>query len=110
TELISKDYCNQLAGSMNWFGANYDSTCRAVPILVHPSHTFEYASSPHLETRIIDAEKLPELREACRSLAKSLAANAAFRSPASVADLLNARGLPAELSAPRFTVRSGVKR
>jgi hypothetical protein len=109
-ELISKDYCNQLAGSMNWFGANYDSTCQAVPIMVHPSHTFEYASSPHPTTKIIDAEKLPELREACRNLAKSLAAKEAFRSPASVAELLKAHGLTAELFVPRFTVKFRVKK
>ena len=110
TELISKDYCNQLAGSMNWFGANYDSTCRATPIMVHPSNTFDFASSPHTMTRIIDAEKLPEFREACRNLAKSLAADGAFRSPAAVAELLKAHGLTAELFVPRFTVRFRVKK
>jgi hypothetical protein len=109
-DLISKDYCNQLAGSMNWFGENYDSTCQAVPIMVHPSHTFEYACSPPPDTRIIDAEKLPELREACRNLAKSLSANDAFRSPVSVAELLKAHGLTADLFVPRFTVKFRVKK
>jgi hypothetical protein len=110
TELISKDYCNQLAGSMNWFETNYDSTCHAVPIMVHPSHSFEYASSPHQTTRIIDTTKLPELREACRNFAKALAANDAFRSSAAVAELLEAHGLTAELFVPRYTVKFRVKK
>lgn len=109
-DLISKDYCNQLAGSMNWFGENYDSTCQAVPIMVHPSHTFEYASSPHPATRIVDAEKLPRLREACRSLANALAVNDAFRIPAAAAELLNAHELTAELLVSRFTVKFRVKK
>jgi hypothetical protein len=110
TALISKDYCNQLAGSMNWFETNYDSTCNAVPIMVHPSDTFEYASSPHPKTRIINTTKLPEVREACRNLARVLAANDAFRTPATVAELLKAHALTADLFVPQFTVKFRVKK
>jgi len=104
TDTICKDYCNQLGGSMNWFTGNYDTTCEATPIMVHPSKVFEYASSPHAKTRVIDKEKLPELREACRKLALALAANDAYRIPATVAGLLDAQGLTADLFVPRFTV------
>jgi hypothetical protein len=109
TDTISKDYCNQLGGSMNWFTGMYGGSCEATPILVHPSKVFEYASSPHPKTRIIDETKLPELREACRKLAQALAANDAYRTPATVAGLLEAHGLTAELFVPRLTVGFRVK-
>jgi hypothetical protein len=109
TNTISKDYCNQLGGSMNWFASQYDSTCSATPIMIHPSHVFEHASSPHANTRIIDSTTLPLLREACRKFAQSVANKDAYRTPASVADLLKAHGLTAELFVARFTVKFRVK-
>jgi hypothetical protein len=109
TGTICKDYCNQLGGSMNWFTGTYDGTCEATPIMIHPSRVFEYASSPHAKTRVIDKEKLPELRDASRKLAVALAANDAYRTPATVAGLLDAHGLTAELFVPRFTVGFRVK-
>lgn len=109
TGTICKDYCNQLGGSMNWFTGTYDGTCEATPILIHPSRVFEFASSPHAKTRVTDKEKLPELREACRKLAVALAANDAYRTPATVTGLLDAHGLTAELIVHRFMVAFRVK-
>jgi len=109
TDTVCKDYCNQLGGSMNWFARMYDGSCEATPIIVHPSKVFEYASSPHAGTRVIDKVELPELRVACRKFAVALAANDAYRTPATVAGLLNAHGLTAELFVPRFTVGFRVK-
>ena len=77
--------------------------------MIHPSRVFEYASSPHAKTRVIDKEKLPELRDGCRKLAVVLVANDAYRTPATVAGLLGAHGLTAELFVPRFTVGFRVK-
>ena len=69
---ISKDYCNQLNGSGEWFTNNYDKTCRYTPILIHPSITFDYDASPKEGTRIINKEKLELLRENIRQFIKSL--------------------------------------
>lgn len=109
TDTITKDYCNQLGGSMNWFASHYDSTCIATPIMIHPSHVFEHASSPHAKTRITDAKTLPLLREACRKFAQSLANKDSYRTPATVAELLAAHGLTADLIIARFTVKFRVK-
>lgn len=57
-ETICKRDCNQLNGSGQWFSNSYDQTCFFVPILVHPSTIFEYAASPHENTRIMNQEKL----------------------------------------------------
>jgi hypothetical protein len=55
---ISKSYCNQLNGSCMWFETKYEISSRYTPILIHPSSTFEYASSPNQNIQIIDNNKL----------------------------------------------------
>lgn len=71
-DTISKGYCNQLNGSGEWFVNSYDKTCTFVPILVHPSKTFQYAASPKEDTRIINGEKLDLLKEAISNFIRSL--------------------------------------
>jgi hypothetical protein len=63
TDTISKTDCNQLNGSGEWFTNTYDSTCKFIPILIHPSKKFEHAASPKSITRIIDEERLALLRQ-----------------------------------------------
>jgi hypothetical protein len=64
--LIDKHDCNQLNGSMNWFSAQYDKTCSATPVMVHPKIVPEHAATLHVDTRIIK-EGLARLIEALRS-------------------------------------------
>jgi hypothetical protein len=71
---ISKDYCNQLNGSCNWFEEKYDNTCSYIPILAHPSNVFEYAASPESTTRIMTKEKLQEFCSSVRDFIKSISA------------------------------------
>jgi Type III restriction enzyme, res subunit/Helicase C-terminal domain len=72
SEKICKRDCNQLNGSAQWFENTYDSTCRYTPILIHLSNKFEYAASPHNDTRIINEEKLALLRDNISGFIKSL--------------------------------------
>lgn len=62
TECISKKYCNQLNGSLIWFETHYPLISKVTPIMIHPYNKFEYAASPHPSVRIINKEKLEELR------------------------------------------------
>ena len=41
TDKIRRRDVAQLSHSMNWFGAAYDASCEATPILVHPSRDLE---------------------------------------------------------------------
>ncbi|MHA2938781.1 DEAD/DEAH box helicase family protein [Vibrio sp. RC27] len=63
SDTINKSYCNQLNGSSTWFENQYDFTSQHTPIMVHPSVKFEYASSPKPTIRIINEQKLQELRQ-----------------------------------------------
>lgn len=75
SDTISKNYCNQLNGSSTWFENQYDFTSQHIPIMVHPSVKFEYASSPMLNIRIINEEKLQELRQNALRFFESISTN-----------------------------------
>jgi hypothetical protein len=72
TDRISKSDCNQLTGSCNWFLRTYDHTCNCIPILVHPSKSFNFDASPNQTTRIIDLDKLDFLRKNIHDFFKSI--------------------------------------
>lgn len=72
TERISKDYCNQLNGSGEWFLRTYDHTSKFTPILIHPSKYFDFDASPNQNTRIIDLDKLDFLRKNIHDFFKSI--------------------------------------
>jgi hypothetical protein len=71
-DTITKNYCNQLNGSGEWFVNKYDSTCNYTPILVHPSTKFENAASPKRTTKIIDKNKLALLCKNVSAFIKAL--------------------------------------
>lgn len=72
TNSVSKSDCNQLNGSGEWFLRTYDHTCKFIPILVHPSKSFNFDASPNQNTRIIDLDKLEFLRNNIHSFFKSI--------------------------------------
>ena len=110
TDLISKHDCDQLAGSINWFTTKYDKTCSAIPIIIHPSNCFEYASSPHSETRIITREKLDELKSCLREFAEKVVQSDSTRNPRSINDLLKKESLTANTFIEKFTTKFKVKK
>ncbi|WP_409558842.1 helicase C-terminal domain-containing protein [Agrobacterium sp.] len=90
--LISKDHCNQLLGARSWFARGYDQTCQSIPILVHPVNKFQSEASPSADMRIIDNEKLTELRTAVRRLGVALTTNGTFGDEATIASSLEHYG------------------
>ena len=82
---IAKSDCNQLIGSISWFGTAYDNTCQAVPVLVHPVIQFDRYSSPAPDTRIVESASLQTLKDALRSYGAALAANRAYQNETEVA-------------------------
>lgn len=74
TETISKEYCNQLNGSIVWFEGKYPGIVDFTPILIHPSNKFERAASPDPNIRIINRENLESLRRNLREFGKQVAA------------------------------------
>lgn len=101
---ISKDYCNQLNGSIAWFETKYDKTCSYTPIMVHPSDVFEYAASPNPRIRIIQKDKLRDFSEAVKEFIKSVATNNELGNPAAIREKLIAYKLRASDFVDTYTV------
>ncbi|GAA5416999.1 hypothetical protein Pryu01_02060 [Paraliobacillus ryukyuensis] len=76
TDYISKDDCNQLNGSINWFYEKYDEGNNHVPIMVHKSNKFDYAASPNKNIRIMNEGDLENLKTNLKNFAQAVAANA----------------------------------
>jgi hypothetical protein len=74
-QAINKHDCNQLTGSMTWFAAQYDTTCTATPIMVHPKIKPEFAATLHAGARIINEECLSRLTKALRDYAVAIGQN-----------------------------------
>ncbi|HZS38877.1 MAG TPA: DEAD/DEAH box helicase family protein [Polyangia bacterium] len=102
-EIISKDYSNQLSGAMNWFSSRYDVSCRATPIIVHPSATFSKQASPNVDTRVITGERLVALKHSVLKLAQGIGVQSGFKGAKEIAALLHQLNLTATTIAAAYT-------
>lgn len=89
TDKISKHDSDQLSGSMNWFSKQYDKTCKATPVMIHPSHTFIKQASPPEHTLIIDSNCMAQLNAALINFAIAAGKNKAFIDAKKIGELLN---------------------
>lgn len=92
-DTISKKYCNQLNGSCLWFVDKYGDTCAYTPIMTHPSTMFEYAASPHPQTKIITKEKLSLFCESVRKFINSIASNNELNNQVAIREKLQSYNL-----------------
>ncbi len=104
-EIWKKDI-NQLAGSANWCAAEYGSSARVIPILVHPSHMVERTGTPPPGTRVITKKKLNALKYAVREYARAIARNDQYRVPSSVDQQLRIANLDAPSIIQEFSVKA----
>ncbi|MER8575614.1 hypothetical protein NKG99_28665 [Mesorhizobium sp. M1409] len=104
---ITKHDCNQLNGSIIWFGKQYDKSCSATPIMVHMKTKPEHAATLHPETRIITEDKLDSLSDRLRSYAVAIGENRGFTDAATTAKQLDHFGLTAAKFVSHFTVKGG---
>lgn len=62
----------QLGHSMNWFTQNYDASCTATPVLIHPSAVVAKNATAPLGTRVITQAKLTALQDKVRAVMVAL--------------------------------------
>jgi hypothetical protein len=103
---INKHDCNQLNGSINWFAAQYDKSCTASPVMVHPKITPEHAATLHADMRIITEECLARLVDAVRNYSVAISQKNGYADPKAVASQLNHFGLTQNDFVTRYTVRA----
>lgn len=104
TDTITKDYCNQLSGSVNWFKKEYMSTNFCHPIMIHPSKRIDRLASPVDGMRIITEAELARFRGNVRSLYTAIANNANSRDISIIAELIKMYKLRAEDIVNEYTV------
>ncbi|MBB4321415.1 hypothetical protein GGE43_005059 [Agrobacterium tumefaciens] len=102
---ISKHDCNQLTGSMIWFGKQYDKACSATPVMVHPKITPENAATLHPSARIITVEKLEKLVENLRGYTRAIGEANGYTDAKVVAKQLAHFGLTAAAFVNQFTTK-----
>lgn len=93
TNFISRHDAAQLSHSMDWFGEEYDNTCKATPILVHKASRLHTKAVARQGARVITFERLTELRGVVRKYAGALAQEERYRDPTAVAAQLSALNL-----------------
>lgn len=102
---IVKHDCNQLNGSMIWFGKQYDKACSATPVMVHPKVTPENAATLHPDTRIITVEKLTKLVENLRGYTRAIGEANGYTDAKVVAKQLTHFGLTADAFVKQYTTK-----
>jgi hypothetical protein len=69
---ISKTYGDQLSGAAIWFGKEYDHTCQATPVIVHPSQIFDALAPYPTNTRVLASAKIEALKQSVLNYALSV--------------------------------------
>ena len=87
-DTISKDYCNQLAGSMRWFNNEYGSRFSAVPIIIHPSTIIDKQATPVSDMRVINSTKLEYLKKQVHDWAVALSQDNNWENETNITSLL----------------------
>lgn len=89
TELISKDDCEQLLSSIQWFKNHYILGEKYIPIMIHNSDTFRTEASPSPDMRIMTPKLLDEFSRAIRGFVEGVVKNGVFGNNKEVEKLLN---------------------
>lgn len=72
---ISKDNCNQLAGSIRWFKDEYGDNYDCIPVIVHKSNIVDKAATAIDNMKIINEKKLEELKNKLNDFAIAISQN-----------------------------------
>lgn len=101
---ISKEYCNQLGGSIRWFDSEYGTDCVVTPILVHPATSIHELATPVERMRIITSEEMQRFVKHVRSFAVAIAQSENWKNENSIQKLLTEYQLRGVDIIPNYTV------
>ena len=108
-QTISKDDCNQLSGSMNWFWEKYDSACTGIPIIVHPYNQVDGRASPYSGMLVINREKLENLKAGILNFGKAIVSSGDFSNYNRINKLLLRNNLTLSTFLTAYTVKYLIK-
>lgn len=105
TNTIKKDYCNQLAGSINWFYENYSNQYNCYPIIVHPSNVIDTVASPDENMVVITERELGLFRQSIRDFYRDLSYNGNMADVEKINELLKIHKLRKDDIIGNYTVK-----
>lgn len=69
---VSKSHVEQLQSSLTWFESTYDKSCTTTQIMVHPSRDLENTAFATNSMKVIDVEKLEDLKNSLKNYTADL--------------------------------------
>ena len=84
---ITKDYCNQLGGSLRWFAEEYKSD-EAIPIMIHKSIIIDEKATAVTGMKVIDEDRLWNLCKDVHSLAVAISQAGNWLNELKISELL----------------------
>lgn len=87
-EKISKDYCNQLGGSIRWFSREYGDECTPIPVLVHKAFVIDRQATAVHDMRIITEERLERFKKSVNEFAIAISQNGNWKDEEKITRLL----------------------
>ena len=85
---ISKDYCNQLDGSMRWFNEVYGDMYSATPIIIHPSNIIDRLATAISNMKVINQYKLESLKKSVKDFSTALVQDVNWENEKNTTELL----------------------
>ena len=87
-ETISKDYCNQLGGSIRWFLKEYGDTYSALPVMVHRSKVIDSKATAVQNMMVITPEKADQFKNNINEFAIAVSQNSNWQDKVEINKLL----------------------
>lgn len=104
TKKINKHDTNQINGSIEWFESEFDSSCKQIPVIIHPYSDFEYAASPNKLVRIMNGKGLDNFKVALMDFSKACVQSGQVAELEKIKSLLVEYKLIPELIVNFFTI------
>lgn len=104
SNVIFKTDMAQLSQSMDWFEETYDETCKATPLMIHPSRRLDDKASARTGSQIMTFAKLKDLRDAVEKFASSIAVANSYTNHKAVWERLAALDLNGQSFPQRWAV------
>ena len=101
---ISKEYCNQLGGSMRWFYSEYGNDFYATPVMVHVSNKLDSLATAVAGMKVITPELLDRLKKQVRDFAVALAQSSNWEDEVKINALLCSYKLRSKDILPNYTI------
>ena len=108
-EKISKDDCNQLLSSIQWFKSMYLLKENYIPVLIHNSDVFSTEASPNPNMRIMTPKLLEDFSSAVRMFVENVVKNGVIGNIKEIEKLLDSYNLNGEKIIYHYTKKYNQK-